>query len=251
MRRMISAIILSHNSEAEIGRTLESLSWCDERIVIDDFSTDKTVDIAKKKKALVFTRVLHDDFAAQRNFGLEKAKGEWVLFVDSDEVVSKNLAEEIKKSLTIDCSGFYIKRQDYLFGKKIEHGETSKVRLLRLAKKDSGKWERPVHEVWMVKGLIGELVHPLEHFPHPNVAQFVAEINRYSTVNARHLHAQNIKVPLWHIVAYPVAKFFVDYFWYRGFLDGTPGAIIALMMSMHSFLTRAKLWLLWHKHGTS
>jgi glycosyltransferase involved in cell wall biosynthesis len=244
---MISAIILSHNSEAEIGRVLESLLWCDERIVIDDNSSDKTIEIAKKKNVIVFKHALHDDFAAQRNFGLEKAKGEWVLFVDSDEVVSKSLAEEIKKSITIDCAGFHIKRDDWLYGKKLLHGETSRVQLLRLARKDAGKWDRFVHEVWEVKGIVGTLTHPLDHFPHPNVAQFVTEINRYSTLNARYLHRQNIRVPLWHIIAYPAAKFFVDYIWYRGFLDGTPGTIVALMMSMHSFLTRAKLWLLWHK----
>lgn len=249
MMRMISAIILSHNSEGEIAKTLASLTWCDELLVIDDASTDRTAEIAKKHNAQFYEHPLKDDFAAQRNFGLTKAKGDWILFVDADEVVSPALAREIQKSLEIDCAGFYLKRQDYLFGRKILHGETNKVRLLRLAKKGAGKWTRAVHEVWDVKGVIGTLTQELDHFPHPNVAQFISEINMYSTLNARYLYEQKVQVPTWHILAYPAAKFFVDYVWYRGFLDGTPGAIIALMMSMHSFLSRAKLWLLWHTHG--
>lgn len=245
---MISAIVLSHNDEGSIARTLASLTWCDETVVIDDFSTDKTVDIAKKQKAIVYQRHLNDDFAGQRNFGLEKAGGEWVLFVDSDEVVSPDLAKEIKESLKIDCAGFYLKRRDWLFGKQLRHGETGRVRLLRLAKKNAGTWKRAVHELWNVGGVAGELSRPLDHFPHPDVAQFIDDINHYSTINARHLYAQHVKVAWWHIIAYPAAKFFIDYFWYLGFLDGTAGAVTALMMSFHSFLTRAKLWLLWHKH---
>jgi len=245
---VISAIVLSHNNEDSLGRTLASLAWCDEIIVVDDFSTDKTPDIAKQYHAKVYQRHVNDDFAAQRNFGLEKAGGEWVLYVDSDEVVSEDLAAEIQTSLEIDCSGFYIKRRDWLFGTQLRHGENGKVRLLRVAKKNAGTWERTVHEVWNVAGTTGEFDHPLDHFPHQDVAQFINEINYYSTLNARYLYAKKVRVPWWHIPVYPKAKFFMDYVWYAGFLDGTAGAVVALMMSFHSFLTRAKLWLLWHKH---
>jgi glycosyltransferase involved in cell wall biosynthesis len=243
---MISAIILSHNDEDSIGRSLASLQWCNERIVIDDFSGDGTVNVAKKYKVTVYERHLGDDFASQRNFGVMKAKGEWVLFVDSDEVVSAALAKEIQESSEIDCAGFYVRRQDWLFGKPLRHGETARVRLLRLAKKNAGMWERTVHEVWRVRGITGEFNHPLDHFPHQDVAQFISDINRYSTLNARYLFDHGVTVPWWQILAYPKAKFFIDYFWYLGFLDGTAGAVMALMMSFHSFLTRAKLYLLWH-----
>lgn len=245
---MVSAIILSRNNQNSIGRTLESLAWCGETIVIDDFSTDRTTEIAKKFKAAVYKRHLDGDFAAQRNFGMTKARGEWIFYVDSDEVVSADLAQEIQKSIIIDCAGFYIKRQDWLFGKRLGYGETGKVRLLRLAKRNTGKWERTVHEVWNVGGTTGELSCPLDHFPHQDVAQFISDIDHYSTLNARYLYSKNIHVPWWHIVVYPKAKFFTDYIWYLGFLDGTAGAVVALMMSFHSFLTRAKLWLLWNKH---
>lgn len=250
---MISAIVLSHNDGGVIAKTLKSLAWCDERIVVDDNSSDKTVSVAKKSGATVYAHSLDGDFAVQRNFGLSKAKSEWVLFVDSDEIVSPALAKEIQESTDIDAVGFYLRRQDWMFGKRLAHGETARVRLVRFAKKDAGTWVRPVHEVWQITGLVGELKNPLEHFPHPTITEFIEEINRYSTLNARFFFDKKVKVPGWHIVAYPVAKFFIDYIWYLGFLDGTQGAIVALMMSLHSFLTRAKLYMLWYaadKKGT-
>lgn len=239
---MISAIVLTHNEEAILLRCLKSLSWCDEVIIIDDNSTDGIVGIAKKLGAKVFAHSLNDDFAAQRNVGLEKAKGEWVLFVDSDEVVTPQLASEIKQAVRTVHKGFYIKRKDWLFGRWLTHGETGNVQLLRLARKDAGSWVQPVHEYWKIQGNTGELVHPLLHYPHQNVAQFLDEINRYSTIYARYLHAQRASEPMWQIVAKPLAKFFINYIWRLGFMDGTAGMVIALMMSFHSFLVRGKLW---------
>lgn len=242
---MTSAIILTKNSAQTLLKTLESLDWCNEVLVIDDQSFDDTVTIAKKAGAAVFVHKNNDDFAAQRNFGLEKAKGEWILFVDSDEVVTPELAAEIQRARSRD--GYYIKRKDFLFGRWLNHGETGRVKLLRLARKGAGKWTRPVHETWDISGKTGELSQPILHYPHPNVAQFIDEINRYSTLNAKYLKSQGIHVSWWHILAYPAAKFFLDYFWYLGFLDGTAGAIVASLMSFHSFLTRSKLYLLWKK----
>src|SRR5437016_13641622 len=113
---MISAIILTFNDEVTIERTLASLAFCDEIIVIDDFSTDKTPDIVQRNHAKMYTHRVDGDFAAQRNFGLTKVKGDWILFVDSDEVVSSELAAEIQESIEIDCTGFYVKRTDFMFG---------------------------------------------------------------------------------------------------------------------------------------
>jgi glycosyltransferase involved in cell wall biosynthesis len=271
---MISAVILTHNDEKSLLRCLKGVSWCDEVIVIDDESTDNTEVVAKECGANVYTRALRDDFAAQRNFGLEKAKEEWVLFVDSDEVVPNELAGEIQSLLSSRGSaswrrrgdlfglpagkagiaspsersrndivnGYFIKRSDWWGGRWLRHGEMGNVKLLRLARKDAGKWEQPVHEQWKVNGFVGGLASPLLHYPHSNVAQFLDEINRYSTVYARFLYSQGVKEPVWYIVAKPFAKFFINYFRRFGFLDGTPGIIVALMMSFHSFLVRSKLW---------
>lgn len=242
---MISAVVLSHNDEAILPRCLKSLSWCDEVIVVDDNSTDGTEAVAKKFEAKVFIHSLSDDFASQRNFSLEKAGGDWVLFVDSDEVISDELAREIQ-GLSLDQNGYFMKRKDWWGGRWLTHGETGNIKLLRLARKEAGKWEQPVHEEWKIAGNVGTLVHPLLHYPHQNVAQFLEEINRYSTAYARYLFSRGVKEPVWQIIGKPLVKFFINYVWHLGFLDGTAGMVVALMMSFHSFLVRGKLWKLWN-----
>lgn len=247
---MVSAVVLTHNSARSLATTLSGLTWCDETVVIDDNSTDDTATIAKKHHARFIVHVLRGDFAAQRNFGLTQAKGDWVLFVDADEVVSSVLASEITHAVKDNVKdGYFLKRQDTVWGRVLRYGETNQVRLVRLARKGAGTWTRPVHEVWQIHGYAGELKHPLLHYPHPNTAQFLRDINEYSTANAAYMYGEGVHVVWWQIVAYPTAKFLVNYVWRRGFLDGTPGAILALMMSFHSFLTRAKLWMLWQRNG--
>lgn len=270
---MISAVILTKNSSSSILRTLSSVSFCDEIIVIDDGSTDDTKNIVLSKHARFIAHPLNEDFATQRNFGLQEAKGAWVLFIDSDEVVTKELQHEIMhmindKGLTINdrkleidkhddsfiihhkslINGYSIKRQDIMWGKTLRHGETASVKLLRLARKDSGVWVRPVHEVWEVKGTVGELGSPLIHYPHATVREFLADVNRYSTMNAAVFHREDVRVNPIHIIVYPVGKFIQNYFVRFGFLDGMPGMIMAVMMSFHSFLTRGKLWELQRKN---
>jgi len=249
---MISAVVLSHNDALTIQKTLVSLSWCDEILVIDDESLDKTREIAKEHHAVVYERKLSGDFAAQRNFGLSKAKNEWVLFVDSDESLTKELTDEIQHKVldsrlrgNDNIAGYFIKRIDTVFGHVLQHGETGNIRLLRLARKDIGLWVRPVHEIWDIQGTTALLTNPLLHFPHPNVTQFLSSVNLYSTLNATYLYRQGIREPLWKIPVYPFAKFFMNYVWHLGFLDGTAGIVVALMMSFHSFLTRAKLYMVW------
>lgn len=246
----ISAVVLTRNAARSLEKTLASVRFCDEVIVIDDNSTDETIAIAKAKKATVYSRSVDGDFAAQRNFGLSKAKEDWILFVDSDEAVSPELAKEIREAIVkVDVNGFYLKRQDVLWGKPLQFGETAGVRLLRLARSAKGKWYRPVHEVWKVAGVVGTLATPLSHMPHQTVAEFLRDINDYSTINAKHFYETRKRVHLWQIILYPVAKFFVNYIGKQGYRDGVEGCIVALMMSFHSFLTRAKIWQLQKKRG--
>jgi hypothetical protein len=143
--------------------------------------------------------------------------------------------------------GFYLKRQDTLFGKKLKFGETGKARLLRLARRDAGKWERRVHEVWNVLGRTEELNQPLLHYPHQAITQFLERINFYSTLHARALFEEREQTNLFQIISYPTGKFIQNYILRLGCLDGMPGLILTIMMSLHSFLARGKLYLLWKK----
>ena len=241
---MISAVVLTKNEEKNLQDCLGSIKWCDEILVIDDNSTDKTIEIAKKYGARVFIRSLNNSFAQQRNFGLKKAKGEWVLFLDADERISKEFKKEILKIIDSgsNIKGFYFRRNDFFGNRWLKHGETARVRLLRLAKKDDGQWEREIHEVWMIKGRTAELKNRLLHYPHTTISDFLKTVNFYSTLHARSLKKEGVKAGLFRLIFNPVGKFFQSYILRLGFLDGMPGLITALMMSFHSFLARGKLF---------
>ncbi|CAN5117608.1 glycosyltransferase family 2 protein [soil metagenome] len=250
MKATISAVILTKNEENTIVDCISSVSWCDEIIVIDDMSSDNTVALAKQQKATVYQHSLQENFSAQRNFGIEQATGEWVLFIDADERITLPLHYEILSTITNGLqpySGYMIKRVDTMWGKKLLHGEMGNTRLLRLAKKSAGKWKGLVHEKWIITGKIGAFNNTLEHLPHPTVRAFLQEVNHYTDLRSLELFEKKVKATSFSIIAYPTAKFLVNYFLKKGFQDGIPGLINALMMSFHSFLVRGKLWLLWSK----
>lgn len=244
---MISAIVLTHNDASTIQKTLESVSWCDQIIVIDDVSRDKTREIARSSGAVVHSHALNGDFAAQRNFGLTFVNSGWILFIDSDEEVSTDLKHEIQGAIENDSvDGYYFKRKDFFMNRWLGHGETSHVSLLRLGQAGKGKWIRRVHEVWDIQGTLRELREPLLHRPHPTIREFLSDIETYSSLNAQEFSNTGVRANVFQIILYPKAKFIKNYFFLGGFLDGTAGMVMALMMSFHSFLTRAKLW---HMHS--
>lgn len=246
---MISAVVLTKNEEKNIKDCLENLSWCDEIIVVDDFSIDKTGEIAEKMGAVVYKRRLQGDFAAQRNFGLKKAKGDLVFFVDADERVTKALHEEILKVLNCQIVGFYFRRKDKFLGKWLNYGEAASVRLLRLARKNVGKWQGNIHEEWQVKGITRGLSNPILHNRRITICDFLERINNYSTIRARQLFEQKQKTNIFWIIVFPTAKFLQNYFLRLGFLDGFPGFVMAFFMSFHSLLVRCKLYYLWQKRS--
>lgn len=247
----VSSIIICKNEEKNIEACLETLKWCDEIIVIDDNSEDKTTVIAKKMKAKIFYHALENDFAQQRNYGLSVAEGDWVLFVDADERVAPMLKLEIVQLVNNPkqkYDGFLIKRKDYIWGKELKYGETSNVKLLRLAKRNLGLWSGKIHETWKIKGNIGKLKHSLIHFPHPSISGFLKEINFYTDLRSKELNEKSKSSNFLSIIIYPVGKFFLNYFIKKGFLDGIPGLLFATLMSFHSFLVRGKLWLMYKYH---
>jgi len=242
---MLSAVVLTRNESKNLGRCLASLSFCDEIVIVDDNSSDDTLKVAEKFKAKIFVRELKGDFAAQRNFGQSKVKGQWTLFVDADEVVTSKLVKEIRESLSGDVDGYYLRRRDFFWGGELKFGETRKVRndgLLRLVRKDSGTWMGNVHEVFHTANKTDRLDGFLDHYPHPNLKEFIADINVYSTLRARELYNKGAGTNIFEIVFLPVFKFIYNYFINLGFLDGAAGFTYSFMMSFHSFLVRSKLY---------
>jgi len=253
---MLSVVILTKNEEKNILDCLETVSWADEVIILDDSSDDRTVEIAENlglKNLRVIKKELQSDFSEQRNYAVEKAKNEWILFIDADERVTPQLRSEINDFLIEEkknhrFNGMHIKRKDMLWGKLLKHGETGNIKLLRLGKKNSGKWYGKVHEEWIVNGDTDTFVNYILHFPHQTISEFLKEINFYTTIRAAELYANKRRTSLFQILAYPKAKFCVNYFLKLGILDGLEGLIFAVLMSLHSFLVRGKLWLLWEKN---
>lgn len=242
----LSVVILTKNEEKNIERCLSAVSFADEVIVVDDHSTDKTVEIAKKNKATVYEHALENDFAAQRNFGLQKAEHEWILFVDADEVVSPDLQKEITQSLlNSKYDAYKLRRRDFFWSQELKHGETQKVRnngLIRLMKKSSGEWSGSVHEEFHTKANVGMLKKFIDHYPHQTIKEFLESVNHYSTLRARELQKLGKKTNSLEIVALPFGKFLLNYFLFLGFLDGPAGFAYSFFMSFHSFLVRAKLF---------
>ena len=241
----ISAIIPTKNEERNIAECIKVLDFCNEILIIDDNSTDNTRELARSLGARVFLRDLKSDFASQRNFGLQKAKEQWILFVDADERVGESLRNEIVQltnNPAINYSGFQIKREDVLWGKRLKHSEFGKTKLLRLARRNTGIWRRRVHEYWDVKGRIGTLKYSLLHFPHPSLREFISDINWQSTLHAEENLKEGKRPNIFTIILFPKLKFLDNWIIKGGFLDGTEGFIAALIMSFHSFLAWSKLW---------
>ncbi len=175
------------------------------------------------------------DFAKERNELLLGAKSNWVFFVDSDETISNNIREEVERVISNPrnkYNGFYIYRKDYFLG---EYSGTDKI--LRLGKRNCGHWERKVHEVWAIKGSIGQLKNPLIHNTADNLHDFVAKINFYSTLHAEENLKEGKKSNIVKIIIFPVLKFIQSMIIGRGF-------VMSMLQSFHSFLSWSKEWTL-------
>ncbi len=244
MEEKLSIIVLTHNDELRIVDCLENLTFADELIIIDDNSQDRTVELCKQFTRNIYVRSLNSNFSNQRNFALNHAKSKWVLFIDSDELISPDLAKEIKKVIeSKEYAGYYLKRYDFMWGKKLKYGEVGSVRFMRLARKESGKWYGKVHETWRVVGRTSELNNSLKHVPHSTVFDFVKDIDEYSSLRSEEQREKGKKASAFQIVAYPTAKFIQNYIFRRGYKDGVAGFVYAMLMSFHSFLVRGKLFL--------
>jgi glycosyltransferase involved in cell wall biosynthesis len=245
----ISAIVLCKNEEGTLAKCLSSIKWCDEIIVIDDFSEDRSGEVAKKFGAKIIQRQLNGDFAEQRNYALKKAAYPWILFLDADEVLPSSLKSEIVRHLgkNPQINGYYLKRKDVFFDKEINYGENANIKLLRLGKKNNGSWKGKVHEKWLIKGKTKTLTSPIIHYPHVDLTELFSKINHYSSIRAKELYLNSCSSNALKIIAYPIAKFLKNYIFYQGFRDGTHGFVLAASMSLHSFLVRSKLYILSHE----
>jgi len=243
----LSAIIIAKNASKIITDCIESVRFCDEIIVVDGESFDNTIKVAKKLGAKVFKGAPYD-FAKQRNIGLLHAKGEWVFYIDTDERVSKELAENMLHEINNSSySAYMVERKNFYLGNYAWPGSEKIARLFKKSKLK--KWKGQLHESPEIEGEVGFLNGVLLHYSHQSLSSMVSKTNQWSEIEAdlrfRKIHPQ---MSWWRFFRVMYTGFFDSYIKQRGFAAGTPGLIESLYQAFSMFITYAKLWELQEQH---
>lgn len=244
-RPRLSAVVITKDEEERVRACLESVAWADEVVVVDAESTDKTAQIAREFTDHVYVRPW-PGFAAQKNFGLEQATGDWTLSVDADEEVSRELREEIEAVLAASgaaCAGYRIPRRNLFWGRWVRYGGLYPDWQLRLFRRGRGRFvARAVHESVEVEGEVGRLQAALVHRSYRDVADFLARADRYSTLAAEEWLGSGRPARLSDLVLRPAGRFLSMYVVHAGFLDGWRGFLLAALYAYYVLIRSAKVW---------
>lgn len=243
----LSVVISAWNEEKKIERTLASIVWADEIIVIDNESTDKTKGIAKKYHAKVYSQPNNLMLNINKNFGINKASRDWILYLDADEEIPDALRQEVKRVLagtfSSMCEGYWISRKNMIFGKWVTHGLWWPDKQIRLFRKGKGIFPcEHIHEYIKVDGTVGELTEPYIHYNYESVHQYLTKIDRASTSEATHLREMSYQLMWYDAIRFPVSDFLKIYFAEKAYKDGLHGLVLALFQAFYSFCTFGKVW---------
>lgn len=241
----LSIVISAFNSEKTIGEVLESVKFADEIVFVDNSSTDKTVEIAKKYTSKIFTRPNNPMLNINKNFGISKASGDWILVIDSDEIVTPELQEEIKDKLAkSNINGFWIPRKNIIFGKWIKHTGWYPDHQLRLIRKGRGKFpEKHVHEMIEIDGKVSYLKNPIVHYNYDSISQFLEKTTKiYAPNEADQLIARGYKFSWQDAIRFPLGEFLSRYFAREGYKDGFHGLMLSLLMAFYHLIVFAMIW---------
>lgn len=239
----VSVVIITKNEEINIKDALKSVEDAKEIVVVDSFSSDRTVEICRQFTGKIFQHSW-EGFARQKQRAVDYAGGPWVLILDADERLTPGLKAEITDSISnTDCSGFYVPRENYFIGKRIRHGGWWPDHTLRLFRKDRGHLEiRKVHEKVVVEGKTGYLRNPLRHYTYRSISDFTKRMESYSTLAAEEIRKNAGSAGLFSVTIRPLSTFMKMYFLRLGFLDGARGLMLAALYSYYTFLKYAKTW---------
>jgi glycosyltransferase involved in cell wall biosynthesis len=240
----LSAIVITRNEAANIGACLDSVAFCDERIVVDCGSSDGTVDIARAKGARVEFYAWRG-FGPQKNYALSLATGAWVLSIDADERATPELAGAIKSALAdSSADGWELPRRSSFCGRELRHSGWSPDYVLRLFRRGKAKFDDAlVHERVICDGPIKRLDHPLLHYPVLRLEDALSRMDRYSTASAEALVASGRKVSFLSGIGHGFFSFLRAYVLRLGFLDGAEGFLLAVANAEGSYYRYMKAWL--------
>lgn len=238
----ISAAIITLNEQRNIARAIESLRCCDEVVVVDSGSNDRTCEVAENLGARVVEAPWRG-YAGQKNYATEQCSHDWVLSLDADEALSEALEAEIwqLKKAGPKADAYTMPRLAQYLGRWILHGGWYPDRKIRLFDRRKAQWVGDfVHESVRVTGSLAHLQANLLHFTCDSLTEHMKSMDRYTTLAAEQIIAQNRRVTWRNLVVDPSWTFFSNYFLKRGFLDGFEGMAIAHMAAMYNFLKYAK-----------
>lgn len=243
----ISAVIITLNEQKALPAFLESLWFAHEIIVLDSYSTDNTVAIAKEnKKVKVFERTF-DDFSSQKNAAISKASHDWIVFFDPDEKITTQLSQEIISTLEDPRAiAYYVKREFYFMGKKIKFSGLQNDHVIRLFNKNYCSYNQNlVHEVMQANGRTATLKNKLPHYSYSSFDNYTAKMHHYSALKAKMLYNKAVQPKLYHFFFRPWWRFVNQYFFKLGILDGKRGFILAYVSAFSVFKRYVNLWLLY------
>ncbi len=240
------SVVLSVLNEAKnLSRVLSSVSFADEIIVIDNGSSDKTTEIAKNFSAKIYSRPNNIMLNINKNFGFKKASGGWILNLDADEVVERDLRLEILKCIQKNVlDGYWISRKNIIFGKWIKHSFWWPDYQMRLFKNGKGKFAcQHVHETLAVDGKTDYLKNPLLHYNYDTVSQFLFKLDKIYTENEVERFIKSGKRLSWNdALKMPAEDFLKTFFAQKGYLDGLHGLVLSLMQAFYQEVLFAKIW---------
>ena len=245
MKTTLSVVVSAYNEENSLARCLSSVSFADEIIVVDNTSLDKTAQIAKKFTKNVCKKPNLLMLNINKNYGFEKATGDWILNLDADEEIPQELAKEIQTIIRSNPAenGYWIKRKNIIFGKWIMHGLWWPDKQIRLFRRMKGKFPCVhIHEYIAVEGTVGELSEPYNHYNYETVHQYLTKIDRASTSEAISLKEINHEFLWYDAVRFPLSDFLKIYFAQGGYKDGLHGLVLAMFQAFYSFTVFAKYW---------
>lgn len=246
---MISALAITYNEESNIESYIESLSFADEIIIVDSFSTDQTVDLAKKYQVKIVQREF-DNFSNQKNYAISLAKHDWIVFFDLDEKISEPLVKEIVSIINSEnpLKAYMVKRKFIFMGKRLKYSGFQTDEVVRLFNKNYCKYNgNSVHETIVTSEKIGVLKNTSDHYTYKDFDSYNQKLSQYSKLQAEALYKKNVRPNLYYFLFRPWYRFMHQYFLRLGILDGKEGFILAYINAFSVFKRYIQLWLMYRK----
>lgn len=241
----ISAVVITLNEARNLPALLASLAWADEIVVVDSGSQDDTVALAESHGCRVVGRPF-DNFARQRNFACQVATGDWILSIDADERPTPRLAEELRREIArARCDAYRIPIRSTIFGRAVRRGGTQDDRPIRLFRRAAAHWTGDVHETLCVQGRVGRLRNWLEHTTLPDLAAFLAKMERYTNLEASARVAVGCAPRAWQPWLAPPREVFRRLIWKQGLLDGPAGWAFCVLSGYSEWILARKHRRLW------